>query len=94
MRSTNIIEQVEVALARLQHRADAPGPAFTATETIDGAVLVRQAGEGDPAPTNQDVWAELQESLKSTGLAVERQDDASGPHLRVWSHLGTGAEPL
>jgi len=94
MNGTNIVEQVEVALARIHQRAGADGPTFTAKETIDGAVLVRQEGAGDTGSDNQDVWTEVQESLESTGLAVERQEDASGPHLRVWSHLGTGAEPL
>jgi hypothetical protein len=36
----------------------------------------------------------VQEAIKRSGLAVERDDDAAGSYLRVWSHLGTGAEPI
>jgi hypothetical protein len=89
-----VIEQVEAALAVFQHQRGADGPGFTAKETIDGAVMVRLEGDGDAAAGGKNAWDEVQESIKRSGLAVERDDDATGPYLRVWSHLGTGAEPL
>lgn len=89
-----VIEQVEVALAVFQHQRGPDHPGFTAKETIDGAIMVRLEGDGDAAAGGQNTWDELQESIESSGLAVERDADAAGPYLRVWSHLGTGAEPL
>jgi hypothetical protein len=89
-----VIEQVEAALAVFQHQRSADGPSFTAKETIDGAVMVRLEGDGDAAPAGKNAWDDVQESIERSGLAVERDDDAAGPYLRVWSHLGTGAEPL
>ena len=89
-----VIEQVEVALAVLRHQRGADGPDFTAKETIDGAVMIRLEGDGAAAAGGPNTWDKVQESIEGSGLAVEREEDAAGPYLRVWSHLGTGAEPL
>ena len=89
-----VIEQVEIALAVFQHQRGADGPGFTAKEMIDGAVMIRLDGEGAAAAGGPNVWDKVQASLEGSGLAVERDDDAAGPYLRVWSPLGTGAEQL
>ena len=89
-----VIEQVEVALAVFRHQRGTADPGFTAKEMIDGAVMIRLEGDGNAAAGGQDAWDKVQESIEGSGLAVERDDDTAGPYLRVWSHLGTGAEPL
>jgi hypothetical protein len=88
------MEQVEVALAVLRHQRGADGPDFTAKETIDGAVMIRLEDDGAAAADGQNAWDEVQKSIVGSGLAVDREQDAAGPYLRVWSHLGTGAEPI
>jgi hypothetical protein len=89
-----VMEQVEVALAVFRHQRSADGPDFTAKETIDGAVMIRLEGDGAAAAGGPNAWDEVQKSIEGSGLAVEREQDAAGPYLRVWSHLGTGAEPI
>jgi hypothetical protein len=74
-----ITERIHAALTELgQAAAD-----YTVSELIDGSAIVR-------LEDTHELSASL-EALQGAGLMVEQQDPAS---LRVWSHEGTGVEPL